>query len=365
MTFVDAFGPLKISGYGITGQASSLQISVGSGVSFIHGGFYDNDPQFPSEIPTTSQLTASIVYVHRSGSGVKFDNNNNNYFTSLRPGFYDPGTGTTSSVANNNWTIQRVFSEPKTGIVYVYYGQNVYTTYDEAVANVSSDSFTEGDTFGFTTFLGFLVLKNNTTDITDTSDNKIITAGLFRGGAGGAGGGSAVSSLDDLSDVSISSPTNGQALVYNSSTGLWGNGVPVTSSYALTASFLPVGTYQITSSQAINAQTASFLPVGTYNNDLASNYVLQGGTLLNNQPRTGLGKNGTSTYDTLSPGGVQHRLGIRPMPGITNVSIQSKGAYGSLQEATEFEIMRTLHTFYIKDLMSWEMVEEHLIASSQ
>ena len=34
-------------------------------------------------------------------------------------------------------------------------------------------------------------------------------------------------------------------------------------------------------------------------------------------------------------------------------------------EATEFEIMRTLHTFYIKDLMSWEMVEEYLIASAQ
>ena len=72
-----------------------------------------------------------------------------------------------------------------------------------------------------------------------------------------------------------------------------------------------------------------------YNNNLASNYVLQGGTLLNNTSlRTGLGGNGTSTYDTSSPGGVKHRLGIRPMPGITNVSIQSKGAYGSLQEAT-------------------------------
>lgn len=34
-------------------------------------------------------------------------------------------------------------------------------------------------------------------------------------------------------------------------------------------------------------------------------------------------------------------------------------------EATEFEIMRTLHTFYIKDLMSWEMIEEYLIASTQ
>lgn len=34
-------------------------------------------------------------------------------------------------------------------------------------------------------------------------------------------------------------------------------------------------------------------------------------------------------------------------------------------ESTEFEIMRTLHTFFIKDLMSWEMVEEYLIASTQ
>lgn len=34
-------------------------------------------------------------------------------------------------------------------------------------------------------------------------------------------------------------------------------------------------------------------------------------------------------------------------------------------EATEFEIMRTLHTFYIKNLMSFEMVEEYLIASTQ
>ena len=36
-----------------------------------------------------------------------------------------------------------------------------------------------------------------------------------------------------------------------------------------------------------------------------------------------------------------------------------------MNEATEFEIMRTLHTFFIKDLMSWEMVEEYLIASTQ
>jgi hypothetical protein len=70
-------------------------------------------------------------------------------------------------------------------------------------------------------------------------------------------------------------------------------------------------------------------------NSLARNYVLQGGTLLNNTSlRKGLGNNSTSTYDILSPGGAKHRLGIRPMPGITAVSVKNKGAYGSLQEAT-------------------------------
>jgi hypothetical protein len=70
-------------------------------------------------------------------------------------------------------------------------------------------------------------------------------------------------------------------------------------------------------------------------NKLATQYVLQGGTLLNNTSlRKGLGGNATSTYDRLSPGGSPNRLGIRPMPGITNVTVNSKGAYGSLQEAT-------------------------------
>jgi hypothetical protein len=80
-------------------------------------------------------------------------------------------------------------------------------------------------------------------------------------------------------------------------------------------------------------------------NDLAKKYVLQGGIL--NVATTGQGANITdtfalksglggasNTYSNLTVGGVTNRLGIRPMPGITNVSIQSKSAYGSLQEAT-------------------------------
>lgn len=73
-------------------------------------------------------------------------------------------------------------------------------------------------------------------------------------------------------------------------------------------------------------------------NTLASQYILQGGTLTNalgkTAPKSGIGDKATNAYSTVSPGGTLHRLGIRPMPGITGVDVQSKGSYGSLRSAT-------------------------------
>jgi hypothetical protein len=235
--FVDAFGPLKMSGYGLTGQAGSLRLSVGSGTSFIHGGFYQNDPEFPSQITTPSQATASLARVQRSGSAIEFDTNAGNFYTVVDPTRYDrDGDGILHSVGSGNWSIQRVFADPKTGVLYVYYGQARYTSLLNALQYLPTDPFTEGDTFDFTTFVGFLVLKGNASDITDTANNSIINGGLFRGSGQGSGGGIALSNLDDLTDVSIVSPINGQALIYDNA--IWKNGIPLSASYALTASYV-------------------------------------------------------------------------------------------------------------------------------
>jgi hypothetical protein len=237
--FVDAFGPLRISGYGLTGQAGSLRLSVAGGNSFIHGGFYENDPEFPSDITTPGFVTASMARVYRSGSGIFFDTNAGALYTTIDPGNWDNGSGTLQNLSNNNWTIQRVFSDPRTGILYVYYGQEVHTTLLNALQDLPTEAFTEGDTFDFTTFIGFLVVKSNTTDLSNTTDNKIVPAGLFRGSGQGSGGGVPVTELDDLTDVSIVSPANGQALIYNG--GVWVNGNPTSASYALSASFASSG----------------------------------------------------------------------------------------------------------------------------
>jgi hypothetical protein len=252
--FVDAFGPLKMSGYGLTGQVGSLRLSVGSGTSFIHGGFYQNDPEFPSQITTPSQATASLARVQRSGSVIEFDTNAGNLYTVVDPTKYDrDGDGTLANVGSGNWSIQRVFTDPKTGVLYVYYGQARYSSLLNALQYLPTDPFTEGDTFDFTTFVGFLVLKGNASDITDTAANSIINGGLFRGSGQGSGGGIALSNLDDLTDVSITSPINGQALIYDDA--IWKNGTPLSASYAVTASY--VETAQ-TASYVLNAVSASF-----------------------------------------------------------------------------------------------------------
>jgi hypothetical protein len=79
--------------------------------------------------------------------------------------------------------------------------------------------------------------------------------------------------------------------------------------------------------------------------DLAKKCVLQGGILNVNTVtedkkvtdtftlKSGLG-GASNSYSNTTVGGTPNRGGIKPMPGITDVSIQSKGAYGSLQEAT-------------------------------
>jgi hypothetical protein len=91
---------------------------------------------------------------------------------------------------------------------------------------------------------------------------------------------------------------------------------------------------------------------------LATDNVLMGGALLSgNQQRRGIGTDGLGIYDTsvynkslniIEP----NILGLRPMPGINNISIQSKSAYGSLRQATvsfqcwdvkQLEILETLY----------------------
>ena len=75
---------------------------------------------------------------------------------------------------------------------------------------------------------------------------------------------------------------------------------------------------------------------GGSTNELASKYVLQGGTLSYDpiakkySSKSGVGIN--NAYSTFTPSNASNRFGLKPMPGITSVNVKSLTAYGSLRE---------------------------------
>ena len=258
--FVRAFGPLKINGLTITPQPGSLHINIGSGTSFNLGGYYQYSPDLPSIYNSSTYLTSSIIRIYRSGSGYNFDNNGGSYYTTVNPTQWDNGSGTLQTVGNSNWSIQRVFINPVSGRSHIYYAQSTYATYLDAIGAVSTDDFEESEvTKNAYVFAGYLVMEGgagNTNLAVSGSVNAIIQAGLFRNSVGGSGGaGAAVINLDDLADVSITSPSNGQALIYSS--GLWINGTPISASYATTSSYALTATSASYALQALSSSYAS------------------------------------------------------------------------------------------------------------
>lgn len=275
--FIRSFGPLKIKGYDITAQASSLKLSIAGGRTYRAGGFYSQNPDEPSIYDSSTVATGSLIRIYRdpaavgsfkaalSSSGVPF--------LDIDPTKWDDGTGTLASVGASEWTIQRLFQGPVNGLTYVYYGQNKYASLDAAVQNLATDSFAEADTsiIAFP-FIGYVICKGDTTDLTNTTNNRIINAGLFRNTAGSSGGGGAsATNLDSLSDVAITSAANGQTIIYDAGNWINKNIFPYTGSAIISGSLTVNGSISAsaftgslfgtarTASYVVTAQTASFV----------------------------------------------------------------------------------------------------------
>ena len=265
--FIRAFGPLKLKGVATSGQTGTLRLNIGSGTAFNLGGAYDNDPNEPSVYNVYTNNTASIIRIYRDGTGnYIFDNNGGSYYTTIEPGYYDDGTGTLATVANNDWSIQRVMVNPITGRAHVYYSQNVYGTYDEAVASISIDEFVESDATAYSyVFSAYLIVKGDTSDLTDP-ENKIVQAGLFRnvGGGGGTGGGGIPGGENTQIQFNNAGVFDGEPeFTFNSSTNivtLTGSmlvsGAISASSGPTTVGFFGTASWAVSASQAISASRA-------------------------------------------------------------------------------------------------------------
>ena len=199
--FNRAFGPLKISGHTLapSGSGTTLALTKSAGDSYVEGRNYTTDPNSPNLVLGSvegAQLSSKIFRIYSNISGTPTILNNGNLgYTGIEPGKYNPGNlGVTSSVSNNQFTIQRVFWFPNSvnKAFFIYYGTTQYGTISDALNSIPTDFFVEGaNTAGAAILVAYLIVREDCGSLNDATRAKIVQAGIFRGlgvGGGGAGG---------------------------------------------------------------------------------------------------------------------------------------------------------------------------------
>jgi len=143
----------------------------------------------------------------------------------------------------------------------------------EALANLNIEPFVEApNTAANAIYVGAVVVKGGTnTTLQNPNHFTLIPGGLFRQVGGSGGGGSTITStLSGLSDVNISAPTNGQPLVYNTTSTKWENQSSLTASLQGNASTATSASFATTASYALSSNVVPQIRLN--DNDTSSLY---------------------------------------------------------------------------------------------
>lgn len=169
----DKDGSKNITGNIFSPFDANLQIkkSAGQSFRFLANSSIDlKNPHFTTEPELNPVSSLNRVYRNNTGDLVYVTNQ-----TTVDPTKWDNGSGILQAVPSNKWTIQHIHLFPKTNSVYVFYGQNLYNSFDEAVNATKAENFVHNfDFFEGSTLRTYLITKNTTTNLNNIGDALFI-----------------------------------------------------------------------------------------------------------------------------------------------------------------------------------------------
>ena len=170
-------GPLNLTGNKYTANGANLALDKSAGSIFKFGVNFATDWKKPHEL--NQGLQTALTFRYRQADGTEGTDRIN-----LDPSLYELNNVLTT-VPNNNFTIQTV-TMFQTGLTRIQRGQTLYATLDAAErALLSRDFVVEPNikTNGITR--SYIILRNSTTSLLNTSDAKVIEAQKYGGVASG------------------------------------------------------------------------------------------------------------------------------------------------------------------------------------
>ena len=171
--FFEARGPFNIWGNDFF-AATGLQIQREEGASFDSNSNYAINPKNPHVLYTGVENPVTFVYYYRDVTpGDWVDDGTPT--TTVDPNYYDDGSGTLAAVSSGYWTIQVISWYPLTLANDIQYGQNEYASLNAAKAAIR-DAIEVNPYNAYDIMRGWLIVKQGTTDLTDTDEAVFIEA---------------------------------------------------------------------------------------------------------------------------------------------------------------------------------------------
>jgi len=213
-----AIGIINTSGNVYSANGANLLLNKSGGTSFSMGINYGVNKKNPNESANAASVAGSFFMNYRDGLGG---------FTivpsvfNLDVGNYDDGSGSLASVANNRFSIFRLFYS-QSGVTIAHYGQALYTSIAAAEAALNTEVFEKNPQLNTIPIRGWIIAKGNATDLSDSAKARFINAGKFGEGASG-GATSATTTLQAAYNNSIepeikTNVTNGALVVQDADT---------------------------------------------------------------------------------------------------------------------------------------------------
>ena len=184
-----ALGIFNIEGNVFGPSGADLTFDKSAGTLFFTGSNFDNDEKNPSS--KTMALLTNVAFQYRYQDGTnRIDSATGE--TVIDPTVYDLSSVATA-VASNKWTAQRIYQFIG-GAIKLQMGQAIYGSEGAARAGILEDTFvTEPSIVANGLLRGYILVKGNCTDLTDSSRARFVEADAA--GVANSGGSASVTSL--------------------------------------------------------------------------------------------------------------------------------------------------------------------------
>jgi hypothetical protein len=174
---IESIGIFNIYGNVFSPNGINLSINKSQGEIFKQGCNFVNDNKDPHTL-ILSALTApnNIRYRYQNGSEDPDTN-------IVMPNFWD-NNGIKTAMTGTRWQIQRIYLF-QSNLIRIMPGQATYASQAEAIQSIPTEAFVvEQNILENGLFRGLLIIRRNTTDLTDTTRALFIEASKFGSVAG-------------------------------------------------------------------------------------------------------------------------------------------------------------------------------------